>query len=178
MIKKWIKKFNEKLHSVSEDDRGSAFVMVVIGVMATAIIGATILSLATNYFVSVVVDQQGTDNYYETEGFIAEIRSGIEEIAGESNEVAYTETLKDYNSSDGNLQDKYAQLYLSGIMALKKENQNFKPILMIFVIKMEEKLILIKLRKNIIPIKIWRRLGIFVIHRGQNISHRVYYSQW
>ena len=116
MIKKWIKKFNEKLHSVSEDDRGSAFVMVVIGVMATAIIGATILSLATNYFVSVVVDQQGTDNYYETEGFIAEIRSGIEEIAGESNEVAYTETLKDYNSSDGNLQDKYAQLYLSGII--------------------------------------------------------------
>lgn len=116
MIKKWIKKFNEKLHSVSEDDRGSAFVMVVIGVMATAIIGATILSLATNYFVSVVVDQQGTDNYYETEGFIAEIRSGIEEIAGESNEVAYTETLKDYNSSNGNLQDKYAQLYLSGII--------------------------------------------------------------
>ena len=59
MIKKWIKKFNEKLHKANEDDRGSAFVMVVIGVMATAIIGATVLSLATNYFVSVVVDQQG-----------------------------------------------------------------------------------------------------------------------
>ena len=49
MIKKWIKKFNEKLHKANEDDRGSAFVMVVIGVMATAIIGATVLSLATNY---------------------------------------------------------------------------------------------------------------------------------
>ena len=44
MIKKWIKKFNEKLHKANEDDRGSAFVMVVIGVMATAIIGATVLS--------------------------------------------------------------------------------------------------------------------------------------
>ena len=81
MIKKWIKKFNEKLHKANEDDRGSAFVMVVIGVMATAIIGATVLSLATNYFVSVVVDQQGTDNYYETEAIVAEIRSGIEEVA-------------------------------------------------------------------------------------------------
>lgn len=66
--------------------------MVVIGVMATAIIGATVLSLATNYFVSVVVDQQGTDNYYETEAIVAEIRSGIEEVAGVSNEVAYMET--------------------------------------------------------------------------------------
>ena len=81
MIKKWIKKFNEKLHKANEDDRGSAFVMVVIGVMATAIIGATVLSLATNYFVSVVVDQQGTDNYYETEAIVVEIRSGIEEVA-------------------------------------------------------------------------------------------------
>ena len=57
MIKKWIKKFNEKLHKANEDDRGSAFVMVVIGVMATAIIGATVLSLATNYFVSVLISR-------------------------------------------------------------------------------------------------------------------------
>ena len=99
MIKKWIKKFNEKLHKANEDDRGSAFVMVVIGVMATAIIGATVLSLATNYFVSVVVDQQGTDNYYETEAIVAEIRSGIEEVAGVSNEVAYMETLDSYNAA-------------------------------------------------------------------------------
>ena len=111
MIKKWIKKFNEKLHKANEDDRGSAFVMVVIGVMATAIIGATVLSLATNYFVSVVVDQQGTDNYYETEAIVAEIRSGIEEVAGVSNEVAYMETLDSYNAASGELQDVYSKLY-------------------------------------------------------------------
>ena len=116
MIKKWIKKFNEKLHKANEDDRGSAFVMVVIGVMATAIIGATVLSLATNYFVSVVVDQQGTDNYYETEAIVAEIRSGIEEVAGVSNEVAYMETLDSYNAASGELQDVYSKLYLSGII--------------------------------------------------------------
>ncbi len=108
MIKKWIKKFNEKLHKANEDDRGSAFVMVVIGVMATAIIGATVLSLATNYFVSVVVDQQGTDNYNETEAIVAEIRSGIEEVAGVSNEVAYMETLDSYNAASGELQDVYS----------------------------------------------------------------------
>ena len=125
MIKKWIKKFNEKLHKANEDDRGSAFVMVVIGVMATAIIGATVLSLATNYFVSVVVDQEGTDNYYETEAIIAEIRSGIEEIAGVSNEVAYTQTLDGYNASDGHLQDLYSKLYLSGIIYGIKNRNNF-----------------------------------------------------
>lgn len=116
MIKKWMKKFSEKLHKANEDDRGSAFVMVVIGVMATAIIGATVLSLATNYFVSVVVDQEGTDNYYETEAIVAEIRSGLEEIAGESNEAAYMQALNEYTSSTGNLQDIYAKLYLSGII--------------------------------------------------------------
>lgn len=116
MIKKWMKKFSEKLYKANEDDRGSAFVMVVIGVMATAIIGATVLSLATNYFVSVVVDQEGTDNYYETEAIIAEIRSGIEEIAGVSNEVAYMQALNEYTSSAGDLQDVYAKLYLSGIV--------------------------------------------------------------
>ena len=125
MIKKWIKKFNEKLHKANEDDRGSAFVMVVIGVMATAIIGATVLSLATNYFVSVVVDQQGTDNYYETEAIVAEIRSGIEEIAGVSNEVAYLQTLDNYNDESGALQDFYSRLYLSGIVYGIKNRNNF-----------------------------------------------------
>lgn len=125
MIKKWIKKFNEKLHKANEDDRGSAFVMVVIGVMATAIIGATVLSLATNYFVSVVVDQQGTDNYYETEAIVAEIRSGIEEVAGVSNEVAYMETLDSYNAASGELQDVYSKLYLSGIVYGIKNRNNF-----------------------------------------------------
>ena len=125
MIKKWIKKFNEKLHKANEDDRGSAFVMVVIGVMATAIIGATVLSLATNYFVSVVVDQQGTDNYYETEAIVAEIRSGIEEVAGVSNEVAYMETLDSYNAASGELQDVYSKLYLSGIIYGIKNRNNF-----------------------------------------------------
>ena len=117
MIKKWIKKFNEKLHKANEDDRGSAFVMVVIGVMATAIIGATVLSLATNYFVSVVVDQQGTDNYYETEAIVAEIRSGIED--------AYMEPLDSYNAASGELQDVYSKLYLSGIIYGIKNRNNF-----------------------------------------------------
>ena len=123
MIKNWIKKFNEKLHKANEDDRGSAFVMVIIGVMATAIIGATLLSLSTNYFVSVVVDQQGTDNFYETEAIIAEIRSGIEEIAGVSNEVAYMKTLDEYDASSGSLQDVYSKLFLSGVIyGIKNQN--------------------------------------------------------
>lgn len=125
MIKKWIKKFSEKLHKMNEDDSGSAFVMVIIGVMATAIIGATVLSLATNYFVSVVVDQEGTDNYYETEAIVAEIRSGLEEIAGVSNEVAYMQTLDGYNTTSGQLQDVYSKLYLSGVIYGIKNPNNF-----------------------------------------------------
>lgn len=129
MFEKWRKKLKEKLHRVKQDDRGSSFVVVIIGVMALMIVGATILSVATNYVITVIVDQNVTDNFYDTEGVMGEIRSGIEEICGEANEYAYMEVINHYNAvsdpSDGKLsskmdtmKDKYAVKYLTGIVSM------------------------------------------------------------
>lgn len=129
MFEKWKRKLKEKLHRVNQDDRGSSFVVVIIGVMALMIVGATILSVATNYVITVIVDQNVTDNFYDTEGVMGEIRSGIEEICGEANEYAYMEVINHYNAtsdpSDGKLsskmdtmKDKFAVKYLTGIVSM------------------------------------------------------------
>lgn len=137
MLKRIRQKLKEKLNKINRDDRGSAFVFVVIGIMFVSIVGATVLSLATNYVVTVIVDHYSTDNFYQTEGLIAEVRSGIEEIAGESNEEAYNDVMEHYNSpqkrikeflnltSDDDvkncsvqtMEDLYAVEYLSGIIS-------------------------------------------------------------
>lgn len=129
MFEKWKRKLKEKLHRANQDDRGSSFVVVIIGIMALTIVGATILSVATNYVITVIVDQNVTDNFYDTEGVMGEIRSGIEEICGEANEYAYMEVINHYNAasdpSDGKLsskmdtmKDKYAVKYLTGIVSM------------------------------------------------------------
>lgn len=99
MWKKIRMKLKEKLDKINEDDRGSAFVFVIIGVMFVSIVGATVLSLATNYVTAVIVDHYSTDNFYQTEGYLSEVRSGIEELAGEINENAYLEVMENYTST-------------------------------------------------------------------------------
>ena len=132
MFGKWMQKLKEKLKRMRDDDSGSAFAFVVIGVTALMIIGATVLSLATNYVVSVIVDQHTTDHFYETEGAVAEIRSGLEEICGKANEYAYMEMINNYNarptsapisdqslsSTMNSMKEKYAVKYLTGIASI------------------------------------------------------------
>ena len=117
MLKRIKQKLQEKIRRLNQDDSGSAFVFVIIGVMFTSILGATVLSMATNYVITVVVDNYHTDNFYQTDGLIAEIRSGLEEVAGRSNESAYMEIVENYNSSSTSMQEEYGKKFLSGIMS-------------------------------------------------------------
>lgn len=116
MFKKIQHKVKDKIKQWNQDDRGSAFVFVIIGVMFVSILGATVLSMTTNYLVTVVVDNFFTDNFYQTDALIAEVRSGIEEVAGRSNEKAYMEVVENYNSTSTSMQEEYGKKFLSGIM--------------------------------------------------------------
>ncbi len=124
MFKKWKQKLKEKLNMINKDDRGSAFVFVIIGITFTAILGATVLSVATNYVITEIVDHYSTDNFYKTEGLISEVRSGIEEVCGESNESAYMGVINEYNSKKGNMRDEYGTNYLLGIVRSLSDDNN------------------------------------------------------
>ncbi len=118
MFQKLRSLLKEKLDKIRKDDSGSAFIFVVIGVMFVSIVGATVLSVATNYVTTVIVDHYSTDNFYQTEGYLSEIRSGIEEIAGRANEKAYLEVVEHYTSPKMTSQMKtiYGKKYLTGIV--------------------------------------------------------------
>ncbi len=118
MFQKLRSLLKEKLDKIRKDDSGSAFIFVVIGVMFVSIVGATVLSVATNYVTTVIVDHYSTDNFYQTEGYLSEIRSGIEEIAGKENEKAYLEVVEHYTSPKMTSKMKiiYGKKYLTGIV--------------------------------------------------------------
>lgn len=128
MFKKTIIKLKEKLNKINEDDSGSAFIFVVIGVMFVSIVGATVMSLATNYVTTVIVDHYSTDNFYQTEGYLAEIRSGIEELAGEENEKAYLDVVEHYSSPKmtSKMKTVYGKKYLTGLVR-KLNNDAVEP---------------------------------------------------
>lgn len=117
MLNKIKSKLKEKLNRLNKDDSGSAFVVVALGIMCVSIIGATVLSLATNYAVTVIVDHYSTDNFYQTEGLIAEVRSGIEELAGDCNEKAYMNVIENYSKATGSMRADYGKQYLGDIVA-------------------------------------------------------------
>lgn len=118
MFQKLRSLLKEKLDKIKKDDSGSAFIFVVIGVMFVSMVGATVMSVATNYVTTVIVDHYSTGNFYQTEGYLAEVRSGIEELAGKVNEKAYLDVVEHYTSPKMTSQMKtvYGKKYLTGIV--------------------------------------------------------------
>ncbi len=118
MLKKYIANMKKRLNMIKDNNRGFAFVFVIVGVMAVAVIGATVLSLATNYYLSVVSDERSGESFNSAEGVLGEIRSGLEEIAGYSNEEAYLDVMENYGTSSyqGKMYKKYGIKFLTGIV--------------------------------------------------------------
>lgn len=106
MLRKWKnRKLNKK--------EGSSLVSVIIGVVFLAAIGLTVLTVASKYLVTVIVDRNSTDNFYQTEGILEEVRTGLLEYAGNASEAAYTKVLENYTAEKASMKEVYAKKYLS-----------------------------------------------------------------
>lgn len=92
---------------------GSSLVSVIIGVVFLAAIGLTILTVATRYIVTVYVDRNSTDNFYQTEGILSEIRTGLLEYAGDASETAYSDIIDNYIKSKAGMKEAFTKEYLS-----------------------------------------------------------------
>ncbi|MCH5265667.1 MAG: hypothetical protein J1F02_07185 [Lachnospiraceae bacterium] len=107
---------NSKLKSlVSRKKEGSSLVSVVIGVLFLAAVGFTILMVATRYLVTVHVDSNSSDNFYQTEGILEEVRTGLLEYAGDSSEVAYNDIMVNYTKATESMKETFAKEYICGI---------------------------------------------------------------
>ncbi|MCH5252315.1 MAG: hypothetical protein J1F22_05015 [Lachnospiraceae bacterium] len=92
---------------------GASMISVIIGVVFLAAIGLTILTVATRYVVTVYVDSNSTDNFYQTEGILSEVRTGLLEYAGEASKTAYDNILDNYTKSKSTMKETFAKEYLS-----------------------------------------------------------------
>lgn len=92
---------------------GSSLVSVVIGVLFLSAIALTILTVATRYVVTVIVDRGTSDNFYQTEGILEEVKTGLLEYAGDASEAAYKEILENYSKNTGKMKEEFAKKYFS-----------------------------------------------------------------
>lgn len=96
---------------------GSSLVSVIIGVFFLTAIGLLILTVATRYAVSVYVDRSTSENFYETESVLEEVRTGLLEYAQDASASAYEDVLAKYTTTTGSMKETYARQYLGGLAA-------------------------------------------------------------
>lgn len=102
---------------------GSSMISVIIGVVFLAAIGLIVLTMATRYVTAVYVDRNSTDNFYQTEGILEEVRTGLVQYASESADDAYQYILDHYlNQTAENKMNQFAKMYLT-LMAKKLKGE-------------------------------------------------------
>ena len=62
---------------VNRKREGSTLVSVVIGVLFLAAIGIIVLTAANAYMISVNVDYNSSNNFYEAEQILEEVKTGL-----------------------------------------------------------------------------------------------------
>ena len=78
---------------------GSSLVTVIIGILFIAAIGTILLTIASRYLISVNVDHNASDNFYQTEGILEEVKTGLLEYAGDAGEEAYKDVVEHYTKT-------------------------------------------------------------------------------
>jgi hypothetical protein len=92
---------------------GSSMVTVIIGVMFLAAVGLIALTVATHYVTAVYEDRNSTDNFYQAEGILEEVKTGIVQYASESADEAYRYIMNHYlEQSTENKKSQFAKMYL------------------------------------------------------------------
>ena len=108
--------FEKRRAAMRRGREGSSLVSVVIGVAFLAAIGFTILMVASRYLVTVHVDRNSSSNFYQTEGILAEVSTGLLEYAGDASEAAYNDILENYTKATAGMKETFSKEYLSGVV--------------------------------------------------------------
>lgn len=94
---------------------GSSLVSVIIGTMFLVTIGFSILTVATRYIVSVYTERNSSGNFYEAEGILTEVRTGLIGYAADASKASYEEILEDYAGSK-NAKKEFSEKYINKLV--------------------------------------------------------------
>lgn len=98
-----------------EDREGASLISVIIGVGFLTAVGLVLLVVSSNYLSTIAVDTSSSDNFYQAEGILDEVKTGLLEYAGDASEKAYEDTLKDYTKITSSVKKAFAKQYISEI---------------------------------------------------------------
>lgn len=101
---------------------GASLVSVIIGSIFLTTIGLTITTVATRYAVSVYTERNSSDNFYEAEGILAEVRTGLIERASEAGKESYEEILQDYLNMGADAKMEFSKKYIKGLAGKLRDN--------------------------------------------------------
>ncbi len=88
-------------------------VTVIIGILFIAAIGTILLTIASRYLISVNVDHNASDNFYQTEGILEEVKTGLLEYAGDAGEEAYKDVVEHYTKTKDSMHKTFSEKYIS-----------------------------------------------------------------
>lgn len=101
---------------IKKSREGSSLVSVVIGVLFLAAIGLIVLTAANQYMISVNVDHNSSNNFYDAEAVLEEVKTGLLEYAGDASEEAYRYVLENYGEYKNSKRELFSKEYLSRMM--------------------------------------------------------------
>lgn len=93
---------------------GSSFVTVIIGIVFLLAIGLIVLTVSTRYLSSVIVDKNSTEQFYQSESILEEVKTGVTQYASEAADDAYTYLMDHYSDkTKENKKTLFAKMYLT-----------------------------------------------------------------
>ena len=96
---------------------GATLVTVVIATAFLIAIGVVILAASTRYLVSVYMDRNTNENMYSAEGYLAEVRTGLLEYAGDASIVTYKDIMEDYEKYKGIAGSTFGKRFVARMVA-------------------------------------------------------------
>lgn len=93
---------------------GSSFVTVIIGIVFLLAIGLIVLTVSMRYLSSVIVDRNSTEQFYQSESILEEVKTGVTQYASEAADDAYTYLMNHYSEkTKESKKTLFAKMYLT-----------------------------------------------------------------
>lgn len=110
-----MKFFRFRKKKLNKRKEGASLVSVIIGAMFLVTLGLTITTVATRYIVSVYTERNSSNNFYEAEGILTEVRTGLIGYAADASRASYEEILENYTGSK-NAKKEFSEKYINKLV--------------------------------------------------------------
>ncbi|MCM1237418.1 MAG: pilus assembly PilX N-terminal domain-containing protein, partial [Ruminococcus flavefaciens] len=112
---------------VYRDERGSSLVMTIIAMAFISILAVAVITMTITNIRLKQAQKESQKNFYNADSIVDAIRAGLYDLAAESAEKAYEESIVLYGSSNTSMKQVYTKKFMSNMVNELSEGQNAYP---------------------------------------------------